>query len=103
LKEDLVDLLGSGGVSAIFRRALRRAQREQPTLAGVAVSEKPDECFTHLAESLVASTDEEASVAAATVLTHMLELLVMLLGEELGMKPIRKLWPQATSPREIDE
>lgn len=87
----------------MFRRALHLAQRVQPILAGVAVSEKPDECFTHLAESLVASTDEEATVAAATVLTQMLELLVMLLGEELGMKPCRKLWPQATSPRESDE
>ena len=87
----------------MFRRALRLAQREQPALARVAVSEKPGECFTCLAESLVGSTDEEATVAAATVLTHMLELLVMLLGEELGMKPFSKLWPQATSPREIDE
>jgi hypothetical protein len=26
----------------------------------------------------------------------------MLLGEELGMKPIRKLWPRAASVREID-
>jgi hypothetical protein len=33
----------------------------------------------------------------------MLDLLVMLLGEELGMKPIRKLWPQATRVRELEK
>lgn len=99
----LVELLGSGGVSALLRRALHLAQREQPLLAGVTVSGESPECFISLPESLAASTGEEATAAAATVLTHMLELLVMLLGEDLGMKPIRKLWPRATSAREIDK
>ena len=103
LRDQLIDLLGSGGVSALIRRALHLAQREQPLLEGVAVSAESDECFISLTESLAASTDEEATAAAATVLTHMLDLLVTLLGEELGMKPIRKLWPQATTAREIDE
>jgi hypothetical protein len=103
LKDHLVDLLGAGGVSALLRRALHLAKREQPLLAEVAVSGEPAECFIGLAGSLAASTDEAATAAAATVLAHMLGLLVMLLGEELGMKPIRKLWPQATSGREIDE
>ena len=104
LSDELVDSLGSGGVSALFRRALHLAQREQPLLAAVAVSGEPAACFfTGLAESLAASTDEEATVAAASVLTHVLDLLVILLGEELGMKPMRKLWPQETSVKEIDE
>lgn len=103
LKGHLIDLLGSGGVSALLRRALHLAQREQPVLAGVAVSGESDACFTGMTESVAASTDEEATAAAATLLTQMLDLLVMLLGEDLGMKPIRKLWPQATSAREIDE
>jgi hypothetical protein len=103
LKGHLVDLLGSGGVSALLRRALHLAQREQPLLARVAVSGDSAACFTSLTESLAASTNEEATAAAATLLTHLLDLLVMLLGEDLGMKPIRKLWPQATSAKEIDE
>lgn len=102
LRDHLVDLLGSGGVSALFRRALHLAQRQQPLLAGVAVSGESAACFTGLAESLAASTEEEATAAAATVLTHMLDLLVMLLGEELGMKPIRRLWPQVTRAGEIE-
>ena len=102
LRADLVDLLGSGGVSALLRRALHLAQREQALLAQVAVSGEPAACFTGLSAALARSGEEEATAAAAVVLTHILDLLVMLLGEELGMKPIRKLWPQATSTREID-
>lgn len=103
LRDQLVDLLGSGGVSALLRRALHLAQREQPLLAQVVVSGEPAACFTGLAVSLAGRAEEESTAVAATVLTHMLDLLVMLLGEELGMKPIRKLWPRATTAREIDE
>ncbi len=103
LRDHLVDLLGSVGVSALLTRALHLAQRENPFLAGVAVNGEPDACFTGLEESLAARTDEEATAAAATVLTHVFDLLVVMLGEELGMKPIRKLWPQETSVKEIDE
>jgi hypothetical protein len=103
LQEQLVDLLGSSGVSALLRRALHLAQREQPLLAGVAVSGEQAECFIGLGEALAAKTDEEAMAAAAIILAHLLDLLVMLLGEELGMNPIRRLWPQATTVREIDQ
>lgn len=99
----LADLLGAGGVSVLLRRALRLTQREEPLLSGVTVSGEPGVCFVGLEESLAASADEQATVAATTILAHLLELLVMLLGEELGMKPIRKLWPRLTTAGEIDE
>lgn len=102
LKDHLIDLLGAGGVSALFKRALHLAQREQPLLTAVAVSGESSECFTGLTESFAASTEDAATAAAATVLTHMLDLLVMLLGEELGMKPIRKIWPESSRIGEID-
>jgi len=102
LNDDMTDLLGSGGVSALTRRALHLAQRAEPVLSGVTANAEPPGCFTSLPESLAASTDEEAAAAATAIVTHMLDLLVMLLGEELGMKPIRKLWPQAINVREID-
>lgn len=103
LNDHLVDVLGSGGASAVLRRALHLAQREQPLLAEVTVSGEPAACFTGLAESLAARTDEEATAAAVSVLACVLELLVILLGEELGMNPVRKLWPRETSVKEADE
>jgi hypothetical protein len=49
-------------------------------------------------------TDEEATSGRdGPVLAHVLDLLVTLLGEELGMKPVQKLWPEQTSVKETDE
>lgn len=103
VRDQLVDVLGSGGVSALLGRALHLAQREQPLLAGVAVGGEQAACYSGLAEALEASTEEEAIAAANTVLRHILDLLVVLFGEELGVKPIRKIWPAATTAQEIDE
>lgn len=103
LKDHLVDMLGTVGVSAVLGRALHLAQREQPLLAEVSVSGQPGACFTGLAEPVPAKTDEEATAAATAVLAHTLDLLVILLGEELGMQPVRKLWPRETGVKETDE
>jgi len=103
LSDDLVDMLGSGGLSALFTRALNLARREHPALAEVGVSGESAAIYTNLTRSLTRSTDEEASAAATGVLAHVIGLLVMLLGEELGLQPIRKLWPHTQSVREIDE
>lgn len=100
LRDHLIDLLGSGGVSALLKRALHLAKREQPLLHGVAISGEADACLSGLAEALAESADEEAMVVASTIFAHMLDLLVILIGEELGMKPIRKLWPRVTTAGE---
>lgn len=99
----LVDLLGAGGVSALLGRALRLTQRGEPLLSGVTVSGEPGVCFAGLEESLAASADEQAAAAATTILAHLIDVLIMLLGEELGMKPISRLWPRLTAAGEIDE
>lgn len=103
LRDHLLDLLGSEGVYALLRRALHLARRQQHLLTDVAVSRESAACFNNLTESLAESTDQEAAAAAAAVLAHVLDLLVILLGQELGTKPIRKLWPQAINGREIDK
>lgn len=103
LQDHLVDLLGSGGVVVLMSRALHVAQREQPLLAGASVNRESGTCFSGLAESFAAATEAQATSAATAVLTCVFELLVMLLGEELGMKPVRKLWPQAVRGAETQE
>jgi len=103
LNHELVDMLGTGGLSALFTRALRLAQREHPVLAEVGISGEPAPSFSDLSRSLATKTDEEASAAATGILAHAIGLLVMLVGEELGLQPIRKLWPHTTSVREIDQ
>jgi len=104
LGNDLKRILGSGGISSLLTRALHLAQRDEPLLEGVRVTAGPEGCFTGLADALEACTDEEARVTGSSVVAHLLALLVTLLGEDLGLRPVRKLWPQvASSAMEIDE
>jgi hypothetical protein len=104
LKGELTDLLGSGGVSALMGRALNLAKRERPVLAGVTLDTEQSSCYAGLSDALAAATDEEAAAACASVLGHLLGLLVILLGEDLGRQPVRELWPHVVSTfSEIDE
>jgi hypothetical protein len=99
----LAELLGAGGVAALTKRALHLAQREQPVLATVDLTVGSAACFSNLAQSLADCSDEEAFAAATAVLAHIIALLIMLLGEELGTRPIQKLWPNVTSAGENEE
>ena len=104
LRDQLEGLLGAEGVSALFRRALKLAKRDTPLLDGVQLSAQSQFCFVGLSAALAASPEDEAIAAGRYLLAHLLGLLVLLLGEELGMHPIRKLWPDVVSSfREIGE
>lgn len=93
LEDELTNLVGSRGVSALIGRALHLARREHPLLGGVALAAEIPVRFTGLSESLGAAPAEEAAAAGAAVLTHLLRLLVTLLGEDLGLRPVHELWP----------
>jgi hypothetical protein len=104
LRDHLTDLLGSGGVVALMGRALNLAKREHPVLTGVTLGGVHDTCYVGLAEALAAATAEEAAAAGDSVLAHFLALLILLLGIELGLQPVRRLWPHlASSLTEVDE
>jgi hypothetical protein len=95
LGDYLTDLLGVGGVVALMGRALKLAKRDHPVLAGTALGGggDPTACFTGLAEALAAGTAEDAVAAGSAVLSHVFDLLIQLIGEDLSVQPVRKLWP----------
>ena len=97
LGDHLRDLLGSRGVIALVGRALNLAKRQHRCLGGVTVSTELPATFTGLAEALAAETPANATQAANAILAHFLHLLIILLGFELAMHPVFKLWPHATS------
>jgi hypothetical protein len=90
LRDELTLLIGAGGVGALASRALRLARREFPHLDGV---EGPDGCYTGLVEALEGCSAAEAQAASSAVIENFLGLLVSLVGEELAMTPVRRLWP----------
>ncbi|CAN5653368.1 hypothetical protein BH23GEM8_BH23GEM8_18990 [soil metagenome] len=96
LKSDLMDMLGSAGVTALLGRALNLAKREHPILIGVSSNAEPPACYTGLADSL-GTGSSDASAPATAVVVYLFVLLATLLGEELATQPIRKIWPHVAS------
>jgi hypothetical protein len=97
LGDHMRDLLGSRGVVALVGRALNLARRQHRGLAGVTLSTELPATFVGLAEALANETPEGATEAGNSILAHFLHLLIILLGDELAMQPVRTLWPHATS------
>lgn len=103
LGDDLTDVLGERGVAALLGRAVHLAGREHRLLAGVQVARGSTGCLSGLADALTAGTPEEAAAAGTAILRHLLDLLALLLGEELGLQAVRAFWPHvAFGAREID-
>jgi hypothetical protein len=91
LRDELRDLIGAGGVAALAGRALHLAQRETAPLK--AVQAQSDGSLTGLAEALRSAEAPEAEAAGAALIDHFLGLLVALMGEDLGLRPVRRRWP----------
>ncbi|HEX6252437.1 MAG TPA: hypothetical protein VFZ56_13520 [Gemmatimonadaceae bacterium] len=97
LGDDMRDLLGSRGVLALVGRALNLTRRQHGSLADVSLGTELPATFTGLAEALAKETPEAATETGNAILANFLHLLIILLGHELAMHPVRKLWPHATS------
>ena len=97
LRTELTETLGSGGASALIARALFRANRTHSVLDEVSVDATPGRCFVGLRESLASAADEDAEAAGAAILTQLFSLLVTFLGEDLGLQPVQKFWPEVAN------
>lgn len=109
LSVELVTLVGRGGVSALFGRAVSLAKREFPALAEVRLQPDAPLSFDALRESLRGLGPAEAESASTTVLANLLGLLVNLLGQDLGLRPVMSVWPDLSpqagspTPKETEE
>jgi hypothetical protein len=97
VREELAGPLGRGGVSALMGRALSLAKKVHPLLDSVTVDDGAPSCFAGLSNALAVGPVERAREAGESILGNFFELLVVLLGEELGMQPLHKLWPQLSA------
>ena len=91
LRRELSELIGTGGVGALCARALRLAQKRVPLLEGVEA--RPDGTLAGLVEALGQGSGPEAEDAGAAVIDEFLGLLVSLMGEDVGLRPVRRMWP----------
>jgi hypothetical protein len=83
LRDELEALVGPGGASALNRRARTLARRQFPFLDGDNGKAGP--------------SSEQAEAANAAELAQLMGLLVNLLGEDLGLRPVRRIWPDVAS------
>jgi hypothetical protein len=92
LAGELTTLVGQGGVNALMGRAVNLAKRQYPFLDTVRPRVVPDVALVGLTEAFEGREPDEVEAAGAAVLGHLVRLLVNLVGEDLGLRPVRKAW-----------
>lgn len=97
LSAELETLVGRGGVAALLGRAVNLTKREFPFLAGVHLQADAPPSFQALHESLRDRGPAEADAASVALLANLVGLLIDLLGEDLGLRPVVNVWPDVLS------
>lgn len=87
LREPLAQLMGVGGYYSLMSRALAIARAEHPSLATVRVL--PDGALTGLENS------GQVQEAAVAIMSRLLGLLVVFIGEPLALGLVQENWPEA--------
>lgn len=93
LAGELEALVGRGGVCALFGRAVGLSKRDFPYLAAIRLEPDSPFSFEALHESLRGRGAAEVEAASTTLVANLLGLLVNLLGEDLGLRPVMSVWP----------
>jgi hypothetical protein len=93
LRVCLIRFAGADGFRALLRRALALARAEVPSLHGIA--EKDDSSIEGLKE-LAADAPNVGVDAAVAITSHLLGLLVTLIGEPLTVRLVREAWPDTS-------
>jgi len=97
----LSPLISGLGFQTLLARAITLAAREFPALATLTVTAGVSDCaLSGLAHPQDAwATDDSGDVALVAVLAHFLALLVLFIGEDLGLRTIRDVWPHVPFDR----
>ncbi|HET7461769.1 MAG TPA: hypothetical protein VFJ82_11005 [Longimicrobium sp.] len=98
LSGELEALVGRGGVAALIGRSVNLAKREFPFLGVVRLELDGPVTLAGLRESLQGRDPAEAEAASVALLANLLAVLVNLLGEDLGLRPVWSAWPSAAPP-----
>ena len=96
LSGELETLVGRGGLAALIGRAVNLAKREFPFLGVVRLEPDAPVALGGLRESLQGRVPAEAEAACVALLANLLGVLVNLLGEDLGLRPVWNVWPSAS-------
>jgi hypothetical protein len=93
LHDRLAPLISSSGFHTLLDRGLRLAARDSPFLASVSISTNGDCAISGLA-AIEERDPAEVADALTMVLAHFIWLLVIFIGENLGLRKVREIWPE---------
>ncbi len=93
LNGDLAGLVGTVGVHALQGRALRLAQREYAVLREVQVNATAAGELDGLGRAAQDADAETIRAGLVALLGHLIGLLASLMGEDLTLRLLRRVWP----------
>lgn len=93
LRVSLTRFAGAEGFASLLRRSVSLARAEIPSLSGL--NTKPDCSLQGL--EILAERDATGGVeVGATIIAHLLGLLVTFIGEPLMLRLVRESWPDVS-------
>ena len=93
LHRQLAPLLSSAGFDALIGRAMKLAAREFPFLATVGNTTPRSGCFDGLRQAVEQRESKEVENALVAILANFMWLLIIFIGENLGLRKVREAWP----------
>lgn len=95
LSQRLARLVTVAGGQALLARALHLARPDFPFLEGVRPGSSPESCLEGLREHVQRVEPARAREGLALVLASLLGLLATFIGDELTLRLVRDVWPDA--------
>jgi hypothetical protein len=99
LHDRLAPLISSAGFQTLIGRAVQLASRDFPFLATVTFATNTRCSLSGLPGALEGRAPDEVADALTAVLAHFIWLLVIFIGENLGLRKVREVWPEVPFDR----
>ena len=93
LHSQLAPLVSAAGFNALLGRAVKLAVREFPFLAAIGGITTPNCSFEGLRQAAEGREPADVADALVAILANFLWLLVIFIGENLGLRKVQEVWP----------
>jgi len=97
LRQSLGELAGTAGFQSLASRALTLARSEVPSLSAVQVAADGNLQDMSAIEPPINAEKDRVHEAGVILISRLLGLLLIFLGEALTMNLVRDMWPDAAS------
>jgi len=95
LRTCLTKLAGADGFTSLLRRALALASEDVPWLRGITVG-KDGRLEGMNRSGTVTERSPEEQEATVVLITHLLELLITLIGRRITLRLVKETWPETS-------